>query len=66
MVVVFTARLSPQDFLLPLDMLASYIIPAVKSQASLPENTNGEQMLLTRSALWQNTDPADRQKINKK
>jgi CubicO group peptidase (beta-lactamase class C family) len=66
MVVVFTARLSPQGFLIPLEILTSYIIPAVKSQNPLQENTTAEKSLKSKSTLWQNTNPSDREKINKK
>jgi len=64
MVVVFTGRLSPQDFLIPLNMLSSFIIPAIKSTTYLPENTNAEQALKSKTTLWQNINPSDRQKIN--
>lgn len=46
--------------------LSSYIIPAVKSQTSLPENTIGKKALKSKNALWQNTNPSDREKSNKK
>ena len=62
LVAVFTARLSPQDFSLPLDFLASYIIPAVKSENALPENANGVKLLKSKTTLWQNTSPVDREK----
>ena len=61
-VAVFTGRLSPKDFLIPLDLLAQYIIPAVKSPNALPENTIGEKALKSKSALWQNTNPSEREK----
>ena len=38
-VAIFTGRLSPKDFLIPLDLLAQYIIPAIKSPTALPENS---------------------------
>ena len=65
-VAVFTGRLSPKDFIIPIDLLSSYIIAAVKSPTSLPENTIGEKALKSKSALWQNTNPSDREKSNKK
>jgi hypothetical protein len=65
-VAVFTGRLSPKDFIIPIDLLTSYIIAAVKSPTSLPENTIGEKALKSKSALWQNTNPSDREKSNKK
>ena len=64
-VAVFTARLSPNDFLIPLDLLTQYIIPAVKSPAALPENAIGKKALKSQSALWQNTSPSDREKSKK-
>ena len=65
-VAVFTGRLSPQDFLIPLDLLAQYIIPAVKSPTALPENAIGKNALKLKSALWQNTKPSDREKSKEK
>ena len=65
-VAVFTGRLSPKDFLIPLDLLAQYIIPAIKSPTALPENTIGKKALESKSALWQNTNPSDREKSKKK
>ena len=66
LVAVFTARLSPQDFSIPLDFLASYMIPAVKSENPLPENINGKKALKSKTTLWQNTSPLDRKKMDKK
>ena len=65
-VAVFTGRLSPKDFFIPLDLLASNIIPAVKSPTPLPENTIKKKALNSISTLWQNTNPSDREKANKK
>jgi hypothetical protein len=65
-VAVFTGRLSPNDFLIPFDLLAQYIIPAAKSPTALPENTIGEKALKSKSALWQNTKPSDRKKSKQK
>ena len=65
-VAVFTGRLSPKEFLIPLDLLAQYIIPAVKSPTALPENIIGKKTLKSKSALWQNTNPSDREKFKKK
>jgi CubicO group peptidase (beta-lactamase class C family) len=65
-VVVFTGRLSPEDFLIPLDLLVQYIIPAVKSQNALSENTFGKKALELKSALWQNTNPLEREKPENK
>jgi CubicO group peptidase (beta-lactamase class C family) len=65
-VAVFTGRLSPEDFLIPLDLLAQYIIPAIKSPNALPENAIGREELKSKSALWQNTNPSEREKSEKK
>ena len=65
-VAVFTGRLSPKDFLIPLDLLTQYIIPAIKSPTALPENTIGNNTLKSKCALWQNTNPSDRNKSKKK
>ncbi len=65
-VAVFTGRLSPEDFLIPLDMLAQYIIPAVMSPTALPENTNGKKALKSKSTLWQDTNPSDREILDRK
>jgi len=65
-VAVFTGRLSPKDFLIPLDLLAQYIIAAVKSPTALPENTIIKKALKAKGALWQNTNPSDREKSKKK
>ena len=65
-VAVFTGRLSPNDFLIPLDLLAQYIIPAVQSPYALPENAVGYKVLKSKSALWQNTNPSDRETSKKK
>ena len=56
-VAVFTGRLSPKDFLIPVDFLSTYIIPAVKSGTPLPQNSIGEEALKTKSTRWQNTNP---------
>jgi CubicO group peptidase (beta-lactamase class C family) len=65
MVAVFTGRLSPKDFAIPLDFLAAYLIPAVKSSTTLPENPQAEETLQIRSTLWQSTNPSDREKMLK-
>ncbi len=66
MIAVFTSSLSGKDFYIPLGLLASYIIPAVKSPTPLPENPNGAKALKSVITLWQNTSPIGREKINKK
>ena len=62
LVAVFTGRLSPKDFTIPIDLLSSYIIPAVKSKTSLSENTIGRKALESKITLWQHTNPSDRKK----
>jgi len=66
MLAVFTSSLGPEDFYIPLGLLASSIIPAVKSPTPLPENPNGEKALKSIITLWQTTSPIDRRKISKK
>ncbi len=61
---VFTSSLSPGDLKIPLGLLASHIMPAVKSPTPLPENLNGEKALKTAISLWQTTSPGDRWKIS--
>jgi CubicO group peptidase (beta-lactamase class C family) len=65
-VAIFTGRLSPEDFTIPIDLLSSYIISAVKSPTPLPENTIGKKALESKSTLWQNTNPSDRENSKKK
>lgn len=57
-VAVFTGMVN-KDFI-PLDLFASYILPAVKSATSLPENPQGEKELKALSQRWQKTKPANR------
>ena len=65
-VAVFTGGLSPKDFTIPIDLFSSYIISAVKSPTPLPENTAGKKALKSKSTLWQNTNPSDRENSKKK
>jgi CubicO group peptidase (beta-lactamase class C family) len=58
LVAVFTGRLSPSEFLIPLDFMKSYIITAIKAEAPLPSNKEGEKLLHTKSKEWQNIDPS--------
>ncbi len=60
LVAVFTGRLSPQEFLIPLDFMKSYIINAVKAEEPLPFNQEGEKLLNNISEQWQNTKPSER------
>jgi len=66
MLAVFTSSLGPEDFYSPLGLLASYIIPAVKSPTPLPENPNGEKALKSLITLWQTTSLVDRWEISNK
>lgn len=66
MLVVFTGSLSREDISIPFGLLASYIIPTVKSPTPLPKNPNGSKALKSIATLWQNTGPMGRQKIEKK
>jgi CubicO group peptidase (beta-lactamase class C family) len=63
-VSVFTSSLSPGDLRIPLGLLASHIMPAVKSPTPLPENPNGEKAFKTAISLWQTTSLGDRWKIS--
>ena len=60
LVAVFTGRLSPKEFLIPLDFMKSYIITAIKSEVPLASNQEGEKLLNTKSKRWQNTKPSER------
>ncbi len=60
LVAVFTGRLSPRDFLIPLDFMKSNIIAAIKAEAPLPPNQEGDKLLNTISQKWQNIDPSKR------
>ena len=62
-VAVFTSHLAREDIYTPMVLLASYIIPAVKSPEPLPGNPEGENALKSAIALWQNTHPMDRRKM---
>jgi len=66
MVAVFISSLGPEDSYSPLGLLASYIIPAVKSPTPLPENPNGEKALKSLITLWQTTSLVDRWEISNK
>lgn len=66
MLAVFTGSLSRKDTYIPLGLLASYIIPAVKSPTPLAENPNRAKGLKSVVSLWRNTGPMGRAKLNKK
>ena len=59
LVAVFTGRLRPEEFFIPLDFMKSYIITAVKAETRLPPNKEGEKLLNTKSKEWQNIDPSE-------
>jgi len=59
-VAVFTGRLSPEEFFIPLDFMQSYILTAVKTEGPLRSNPEGEKLLISKSKKWQNTEPAER------
>jgi CubicO group peptidase (beta-lactamase class C family) len=65
-VAVFTGSLDPEDFYIPLGLLASHIIPAVKSPTPLPENPKGEKALKSAVTLWQTTSKIERRKMSRK
>jgi CubicO group peptidase (beta-lactamase class C family) len=65
-VAVFTGSLDPEDFYIPLGLLASHIIPAVKSPTPLPENPKGEKALKSVVTLWQTTSKIERRKMSRK
>ena len=66
LLTVFTGSLSVKDIYIPLGLLAAYIIPAVKSPTTLPENPNGEKALKSKINLCRVTSPAGRQKLKNK
>lgn len=59
LVAVFTGRLSPKEFFIPLDFMKSYIVAAVKAEAPLLSNQEAGKILNTKSKEWQNIDPSD-------
>jgi CubicO group peptidase (beta-lactamase class C family) len=65
MVVVFTSRLKEQDVLIPGGILRGYIIPAVKSNSPLPENTKASKRLRSLDRFWQTANYDDRDKRRK-
>ena len=66
LLIVFTGSLSVKDIYIPLGLLAAYIIPAVKSPTTLPDNPNGEKALKSKINLWRTTSPASREKLKNK
>ena len=66
MVAVFTSSLKPADSYIPLGLMGSYVIPAVKSDEPLPENPNGEKALKSLITLWQTTSLVDRWEMSNK
>ena len=65
-VAVFTSSLDLKDFFIPLGLLSSHIIPAVKSPTPLPENPNGEKALKSIIVQCQTTSLIDRDEISNK
>jgi len=65
-VAVFTSSLDLKDFFIPLGLLSSHIIPAVKSPTPLPENPNGEKALKSIIVQCQTTSLIDRDEISDK
>lgn len=66
MVVVVTSRLSRKDSYIPIILLHSHIISAVRSSTPLPENPKRINKLKSLMTFWQTTTPWDRDKIRKK
>ena len=65
MVVVLTSRLKQQDGFIPSGILRGYIIPAVKSNCPLPENTEALNRLRSLDRFWQTATYDDRDKRRK-
>ncbi len=65
MVVVLTSRLKQQDGFIPTGILRGYIIPAVKSNSPLPENTKAFNRLRSLDRFWQTANFMDRDKKRK-
>ena len=66
LLAVFTSSLAKEDFYTPLGLLASYIVPAVKSSTPLAENPDKANEIKSYSNLLQTTNPFNRRKMNKK
>jgi len=47
MVVVFTSSLEGRDFYVPQELLDEYILPAVISSQPVPENSEGDALLMS-------------------
>ena len=65
MVVVITSRLKQQDGFIPTGILRGYIIPAVKSNSPLQENTKALNRLRSLYRFWQTANYDDRDKRRK-
>ena len=63
LIAVFTSNLKIEDMTIPIGMLYSNIIPAIKSDRALPENPEKVKALQSLAAHWQETKPVDREKI---
>ena len=65
-VAVFTGLLDQKDIFTPSVFLRSNIIPAIKSDKPLPENSERQNALQDLITLWQETRRGDRAKIREK
>ncbi len=65
-VAVFTSNLDLKDIFTPSVLLRSNIIPSVKADKPLPENTEQEKALQELITFWQETRPWGRAKIREK
>lgn len=66
MLAVFNSRLYTEDIFIPINLLTTYIIPAIQSKTSLPENPNGQEALISKVNRWQTTSATERRKIIRK
>jgi len=66
LLAVFTSSLAQEDFYTPLGLLASYIVPAVKSSTPLAENPDKANEIKSYSNLLLTTSPFNRRNMNKK
>jgi CubicO group peptidase (beta-lactamase class C family) len=62
-VTVFTSSIPLKDMYIPIGLLGSYILPAVKSPTPLPENPDMAKKISSLITLWQTTSPLARAKM---
>lgn len=62
-ITVFTSSLILKDMYIPVGLLGAFILPAVKSPASLPENPDVKKEISSLITLWQTTNPQARATI---